>query len=65
MMTNLKRKLLAAAMLGVVSVAGLAQRPDDRRPPKNPDKVVEKPKSERPPPQNSNQDKRGDKKGRP
>lgn len=63
-MINLKRKLLAMAMLGVVSAGAFAQRPDNKRPPKNPDKVVEKPKGERPPPQNNNQDKK-DKKGRP
>ncbi len=64
-MTNLKRKLLAMAMLVVVSAGAFAQRPDDKRPPKNPDKVVEKPKGERPPPQNTNQGKKDGKKGRP
>ena len=66
-MINLKRKMLALALLGVVSAGAFAQRPEDKRPPKNPDKVVERPKGERPPPQNNNQGKKGDsgKKGRP
>ncbi len=63
-MINLKRKLLAAAMLGFVSVGGFAQKREDKRPPKDPEKVVEKPRGERPPPQNNNQEKK-DKKGRP
>ncbi len=63
-MTSFKRKMLAMAMLCIVSTGAFAQRQDDKRPPKNPDKVVEKPKGERPPPQNNNQEKK-DKKGRP
>jgi hypothetical protein len=67
-MINLKRKVLALAMLSIVSAGAFAQKPDDRRPPKNPDKVVERPKGERPPRENNNQDKKGGdqgKKGRP
>jgi hypothetical protein len=58
-MTNLKRKLLALAMMMcIVSAGAFAQkgRGEDKRPPKNPDtKVVERPKER--PPQNNNQDK--------
>lgn len=68
-MTNLKRKMMAAAMsvlmTGIVSVGAFAQK-DDKRPPKPRDtKVVVESKGK--PPQNSNQgDKRNDgKKGKP
>lgn len=68
-MTNLKRKLLAVAMVTVVSAGGVfAQKGkgEDKRPPKGDTRVVVSPKGERPPPKNDNQDKpKKDKKGRP
>ncbi len=72
MMVNFKQKVLMAVMVLGVSVSAFAQRGNDnsnRRPPKDPPVVVVQPKGERPPPSNNgnqgNQDKRGDKRGRP
>ena len=54
-MINLVRELLVITMLGVVSVGAFAQRKDqDKRPPKEPVKVIDR-KDNRPPPRNSNQ----------
>lgn len=67
-MSKLRRNVLAAAAVLVVSVGAFAQGNDNRRPPKNPDHVVEKekPKREKPqPPSNNNQGKDGDKRGKP
>jgi hypothetical protein len=62
MMTNLRRTLLAAAMIGIVSAGTFAQKNgnDNKRPPKDPPKVVVKDKGK--PPPSSTQDK---KKGKP
>ena len=69
MMTNLRRTLLAAAMIGIVSAGTFAQKNgnDNKRPPKDPPVVVVKPKGgNEKPPSNSNQDKKGgDKRGKP
>jgi hypothetical protein len=56
-MIKLMRELLIIAMLGVVSVGAFAQRKDqDKRPPKEPVKVITNDrKDQRPPRQNSNQ----------
>ena len=68
-MINLIRQiLLAIAMLGVVSAGAFAQRKDqDKRPPKERAKVITNDrKDQRPPPQNSNQDRpKRDKRERP
>ncbi len=56
-MIKLLREILLIAMLGVVSVGAFAQRRDqDKRPPKEPAKVITNDrKDQRPPPQNNNQ----------
>jgi hypothetical protein len=56
-MIKLLREVLLIAMLGVVSVGAFAQRRDqDKRPPKDPAKVITNDRKEpRPPPQNNNQ----------
>jgi len=56
-MIKLLREVLLIAMLGVVSVGAFAQRRDqDKRPPKEPAKVITNDrKDQRPPPQNNNQ----------
>lgn len=57
-MINLMRQLLVIAMLGVVSAGAFAQRKGqdkDKRPPKEPAKVITNDRKEnRPPPRNSN-----------
>jgi len=57
MIKLLRQLLLAIAMLGVVSAGAFAQRKDqDKRPPKEPAKVITNDrKDQRPPPQNTNQ----------
>jgi hypothetical protein len=67
-MIKLMRELLVVAMLGVVSVGAFAQRKDqDKRPPKEPVKVITNDRKEqRPPRQNTNQPPpKNDKRGRP
>lgn len=67
-MTNLKRKLLALAMICVVSAGAFAQRRgEDKRPPKDKDtRVVVQPKKERPPQEKGRDDKkRDDRRGKP
>jgi hypothetical protein len=67
-MFDMKRKLLAVAIGGLLSMGAFAQRRgDEKRPPKDPPKVVVQPKEEKRPPQNNNQGdrQRGDKKGKP
>ena len=67
-MFDLKRKLLAVAIGGLLSMGAFAQkRGDEKRPPKENPRVVVTPKGEKPPPQNNNQGDRskGDKKGKP
>ena len=58
-MIKLMRKLLVIAMLGVVSAGAFAQkRGQDKRPPKEPVKVITNDrKDQRPPKQNNKQDK--------
>ena len=66
-MFDFKRKLLAVAIGGLLSMGAFAQKKDEKRPPKDNPRVVVQPKGERPPPQNNNQGdrQRGDKKGKP
>lgn len=60
-MFDLKRKLLAVAIGGLLSMGAFGQRKqEDKRPPKENPRVVVQPKGERPPQNNNNQ---GDKKG--
>jgi len=61
-MKKLVRNLLVMAMLGSVSVGVFAQKKgDDKRPPKEPVKVITNDRKDKPP-QNSNQPKREPKK---
>jgi len=66
-MIKLMRELLIVAMLGVVSITAFAQRKDqDKRPPKEPVKVITNDrKDQRPPRQNSNQQPPKDNRRRP
>jgi len=57
-MIKLLREILLIAMLGVVSVGAFAQRRDqdkDKRPPKEPVKVITNDRKDQRPPQNNNQ----------
>lgn len=68
MIKLLRELLLVIAMLGMVSAGAVAQRKDqDKRPPKEPAKVITNDrKDQRPPKQNSNQQQpKRDKRGRP
>ena len=70
MMKELKRMLLAVAMLCVVSVGAFAsddQWGDDQKRPPKPDKpvVVVGPKGEKPPPNNQDRPRNDNKRGRP
>jgi hypothetical protein len=68
MIKLLREVLLVIAMLGVVSAGAFAQRKDqDKRPPKEPAKVITNDrKDQRPPRQNNNpQPPKRDKRGRP
>jgi len=68
MLNVLRQLLLVIAMLGMVSAGAFAQRKDqDKRPPKEPAKVITNDrKDQRPPPQNSNQQRpKPDKRDRP
>ena len=51
-MRRLIRELLVIAMLGVVSVSAFAQKKDDKRPPKEPEKVITKDQKNQRPPKN-------------
>jgi hypothetical protein len=53
-MIKLIRELLVIAMLGVVSVGAFAQRKDDKRPPKEPAKVITNDQKNQRPPKNEN-----------
>ncbi len=66
-MTKLKRKVLAAAISCLVCGGAFAQKQGDKRPPKDPNKVVVTDKKNERPPPNNNQGNRGngDKKGKP
>jgi hypothetical protein len=57
MIKLLRELLLVMAMLGMVSAGAVAQRKDqDKRPPKEPAKVITKDRKDQPPPrQNPNQ----------
>ena len=57
MIKLLRELLLVIAMLGMVSAGAVAQRKDqDKRPPKEPAKVITKDRKDQPPPrQNPNQ----------
>lgn len=63
-MIKLMRELLVILMLGVVSTGAFAQKKDkDKRPPKEPAKVITNDrKDNRPPPRNSNQRPKDDRK---
>jgi len=55
-MIKLVRELLVIAMLGVVSVGAFAQKKDqDKRPPKEPAKVITNDRKDQRPPRNTNQ----------
>ena len=55
-MIKLLRELLVIAMLGVVSVGAFAQKKDqDKRPPKEPAKVITNDQKNQRPPKNNNQ----------
>jgi len=55
-MMKLMREFLVIAMLGVVSVGAFAQKKDqDKRPPKEPAKVIKNDQKDQRPPKNSNQ----------
>jgi hypothetical protein len=68
-MIKLLREVLLIAMLGVVSVGAFAQRRDqdkDKRPPKEPVKVITNDRKDQRPPQNNNQQRpKGDNRRRP
>jgi hypothetical protein len=66
-MIKLLREVILIAMLGVVSVGAFAQKRDqDKRPPKDPAKVITNDRKEpRPPPQNNNQQRPKDDNRRP
>jgi hypothetical protein len=68
-MIKLLREILLIAMLGVVSVGAFAQRRDqdkDKRPPKEPAKVITNDrKDQRPPPNNNQQRPKPDNRNRP
>jgi hypothetical protein len=64
-MIRFMRQLVVVAMLGIVSVGAFAQRKDqDKRPPKEPAKVIENRKDNRPPP-NNNRPKNNDNRKKP
>lgn len=67
MIKLLREGLLVMAMLGVVSAGAFAQRKDqDKRPPKEPAKVITNDrKDQRPPRQNTNQQPPKDNRRRP
>ena len=55
-MIKLIRELMVIAMLGVVSVGAFAQKKDqDKRPPKEPAKVITNDQKNQRPPKNNNQ----------
>jgi hypothetical protein len=63
-MKKLLRNLMVVTMLGVASAGAFAQKrgEQDKRPPKEPVKVVEKKENRPPPQQNSNQPKHDNRK---
>ncbi|HEU4835711.1 MAG TPA: hypothetical protein VFS90_14880 [Pyrinomonadaceae bacterium] len=63
----MRKGLLVLAMLGVVSAGAFAQRKDqDKRPPKEPAKVITNDRKDQKPPKNTNQQPpKRDKRDRP
>jgi hypothetical protein len=62
-MKKLVRDLVVVAILGVVSVGAFAQKKgEEKRPPKEPVKVITNDRKDTKPPQNSNQPKQDPKK---
>ena len=62
-MKKLVRNLVVVAMLGIVSAGAFAQKKnDDKRPVKEPVKVITNDRKDKPPPQNSNQPRQEPKK---
>jgi hypothetical protein len=64
-MKKLVRDLVVVAMLSIFSIAALAQKgqdKDNKRPPKETVRVVDRKDNRPPPPQNNNQPKHNDKK---
>jgi hypothetical protein len=66
-MTGYRRKLIAAAIIGFVSMGAFAQKGKggDKRPPKPDSRVVVERKGEKPPPNSNQGDKRGGRRQRP
>ena len=65
-MFDIKRKLLAVAIGCLLPIGVYAQKQGDKRPPKDDNRVVVKPKVDNPPPSNNNQgNKKNDKRGKP
>ncbi|MGA9995001.1 MAG: hypothetical protein WBP93_06285 [Pyrinomonadaceae bacterium] len=68
-MKELKRMITAAVMLGILTTGAFAQgqnKDDQRRPPKEAEKVKEKEREQRPPNRDQHQDRGNDnKRGRP
>lgn len=65
-MMKLMREVLLIAMLGVVSVGAFAQKRDqDKRPPKEPAKVITNDRKDQRPPPNNNQQRPKDDNRRP
>jgi hypothetical protein len=65
-MIKLMREFLVIAMLGVVSVGAFAQKKDDKRPPKEPAKVITNDqKNQRPPRDNKGQPPKQGNRNRP
>jgi hypothetical protein len=65
MMGNLKRNLLAATMMFIVSAGVFGQGNDNKRPPKNDPPKVHVPDKGKPPANNDKGNKKDDKKGKP
>jgi hypothetical protein len=65
-MIKLLREVILIAMLGVVSVGAFAQKRDqDKRPPKEPAKVITNDRKDQRPPPNNNQQRPKDDNRRP
>jgi hypothetical protein len=63
-MFDLKQKLVAVAIGGLMLAgSAMAQKDGDKRPPKGDNRVVVQPKGERPPPQNGNNSNQGNHQG--
>jgi len=65
-MKKLVRDLVVIAMLSIFSIAAFAQKQgQDKRPPKETVRVVDKKDNNRPPPPQNNNPPKNDKKGKP